>query len=514
MHRSRLHQRISKIVDSDNPDAFHSLREFISHLEAQNDLRRIQTRVDPQFEITEICHRTLKLGGPALLFENPSRGQGIPLLGNLFGSPARVAGAIGLKQTEELRDFGQQLAFLTNPELPTGLDDAMGKFPKFRRLGHINPRETSQPPCREEVIEKQDIDLATLPVQTCWPEDAGPLITFGLVITKGPLKTRQNIGIYRQQVIDKNRVIMRWLQHRGGALDFREWKKEHPGKRFPVIVAIGADPATTLAAVSPIPDTLSEFQFAGLLRGAKTRVTPGLLHPELMVPATSEIVLEGYIEPDEMLDEGPFGDHTGYYNSVEKFPVFTIEKMTHRHQPIYQGTYMGRPPQDEPSVLATALNEMFIPLLQAQFPEIVDFYLPPEGCSYRVAVVSIQKRYPGHARRVMFGIWSFLRQFTYTKFIIITDEDIDIRDWKEVIWAMTTRIDPARDTMIIDNTPVDYLDFASPVSGLGSKIGFDATHKWQAESSRRWGRPIEMTKTVKQRVDAMWDELNIEPDKK
>lgn len=509
MIKDRLHQRISKWVDTDKPDACHSLREYISVLEANHDLRRIQTPVDPHLEITEICHRTLKQNGPALLFEHPSRGQNIPLLGNLFGSPARVAGAIGLKKTSELREFGQQLAFLTSPELPTGIGDAAGKLSKFRQLANVNPREIAQPPCREVIIEKDEIDLAKLPIQTCWPEDAGPLISFGLVITKGPQKPRQNIGIYRQQVIGKNRVIMRWLHHRGGAIDFHEWTKAHPGERFPVIVAIGADPATTLAAVSPIPDTLSEFQFAGLLRGAKTRVTPGLLHPDLMVPATAEIVLEGYIEPDERVDEGPFGDHTGYYNSVEKFPVFTIEKMSHRHQPIYQGTYMGRPPEDEPSVLAAALNEIFIPLLQAQFPEIIDFYLPPEGCSYRVAVVSIEKRYPGHARRVMFGVWSFLRQFTYTKFVIVTDDDIDIRNWNEVIWAMTTRMDPARDSMMVENTPVDYLDFASPVSGLGSKLGFDATHKWPAESSRHWGRPIQMTQSVKQRVDDIWNELNI-----
>ncbi len=507
--KSRIHRRISKIMDSDDPAAFHSMRDFMRHLETQNDLRRIQAEVSPELEITEICHRTLKQNGPALLFENPSRGDNIPLLGNLFGSPARVAGAIGLKRVSEMRKFGQQLAFLSNPELPAGLDDTVSKLSKFRRLSYVNPREIDRPACREVVIEKQDIDLETLPIQTCWPDDAGPLITFGLVISKGPQKERQNIGIYRQQVIGKNRVIMRWLQHRGGAIDFREWCKAHPGERFPVIVAIGADPATTLAAVSPIPDTISEFQFAGLLRGAKTRVTPGLLHPHLMVPASAEIVLEGYIEPDELVEEGPFGDHTGYYNSVEKFPVFTIEKMTHRQQCIYQGTYMGRPPEDEPSVLASALNEMFIPLLQAQFPEITDFYLPPEACSYRIAVISIQKRYPGHARRVMFGIWSFLRQFTYTKFVIITDEDIDIRNWKEVIWAMSTRMDPARDTLMVDNTPVDYLDFASPVSGLGSKLGFDATHKWKAETSRQWGRPISMTKSVKQRIDSLWNELNI-----
>jgi len=505
----RLHRRISKLVDSDKPGALHSLRAFIRLLENEKDLRRIQAEISPKFEITEVCHRTLKQGGPALLFEKTGKHQSIPLLGNLFGSSSRVCNAIGLKQPHELRDFGRQLAFLSQPQMPDGLADAAQKIGRFRRLAHVNPREISNPPCREVILDKQQIDLSNLPIQTCWPEDAGPLITFGLVITKGPNNARQNIGIYRQQVIGKNRVIMRWLRHRGGAIDFREWTRKHPGERFPVIVAIGADPATTLAAVSPIPDTLSEFQFAGLLRGAKTRVTPGLLHPELMVPASSEIVLEGYIEPDEMVDEGPFGDHTGYYNSVEKFPVFTIEKMSHRDRPIYHGTYMGRPPEDEPSVMATALNEMFIPLIQAQFPEIVDFFLPPEACSYRVAVVSIQKSYPGHARRIMLAIWSFLRQFTYTKFVIVTDEHIDIRNWNEVIWAMTTCVDPARDSLIIDNTPVDYLDFASPVSGLGSKLGIDATHKWPEETSRHWGRPITMSSSVKQRIDQIWDELRI-----
>jgi len=505
----RLQQHISRMVDSDNPAAHHSMREFIASLETSNDLRRIQAELDPRLEITEICHRTLKKNGPALLFENPKGGHGIPLLGNLFGSPDRIATAMGLKHVSELRGFGQQLAFLTQPQLPDGLGDSIDKLKQFQRLANVNPRQILRPSCREVIVEKQDIDLEDLPIQTCWPEDAGPLITFGLVITRGPEKSRQNIGIYRQQVIGKNQVIMRWLRHRGGAIDFQEWRRKHPGERFPVIVAIGADPATTLAAVSPIPDTLSEFQFAGLLRGAKTRVTPGLLHPELMVPASAEIVLEGYIEPHEFLDEGPFGDHTGYYNSVEKFPVFTIEKMSHRDRPIYHGTYMGRPPEDEPSVLASALNELFIPLLQAQFPEIIDFYLPPEGCSYRIAAVSIRKNYPGHARRIMLAIWSFLRQFTYTKFVIVTDEDIDVRNWNEVIWAMTTCMDPARDTMIIDNTPVDYLDFASPVSGLGSKLGFDATSKWPEESSRQWGRPIRMTNSVKRRIDAIWDELNI-----
>ncbi len=500
-----LRRGLSRLLDSANPNAFHSLRDFIAWLEAGRHLRRIETKIDPRFEITEVCHRTLKKGGPALLFEHPK----MPILGNLFGTTSRVAAAIGLKEISDLRRFGEQLAFLSAPDLPTGFGDALDKLPRFGQLKHVNPRQIESAPCREVVINKGDIDLTNLPIPTCWPEDAGPLITFGLVITKGPQKQRQNIGIYRQQVIGKNRVIMRWLAHRGGATDFREWQKAYPGQRFPVVVAIGADPATTLAAVSPIPDTLSEFQFAGLLRGAKTRVTTSLLHPELLVPATAEIILEGYIEPDELVEEGPFGDHTGYYNSIENFPVFTIEKITHRDKPIYHSSYMGRPPEDEPSVLAMALNELFVPLIQAQFPEIIDFYLPPEGCSYRVAVVSIEKAYPGHARRVMFGIWSFLRQFTYTKFVIVTDDDIDVRNWQEVIWAMTTRVDPARDTLIVDNTPVDYLDFASPKSGLGSKLGIDATHKWPAETTRQWGRQIQMSKAVHRRIDSIWDELNL-----
>jgi 4-hydroxy-3-polyprenylbenzoate decarboxylase len=419
-----------------------------------------------------------------------------------------VAATIGLKNAKALRRFGEQLAFLKTPAIPGNFADALSKLPKFGRLAHVNPRKVDEPPCQEVVIEGADVDLSMLPIQTCWPEDAGKLISFGLVITKGPHKERHNIGIYRQQVIGRNRLIMRWLHHRGGAIDFADFKAANPGQRFPVAVAIGADPATTLAAVTPIPDTISEFQFAGLLRGAKTRIAQCLTH-DLVVPATAEIVLEGYIEPDEMVDEGPFGDHTGYYNSVEKFPVFTVERITHRNQPVYQATYMGKPPEDEPSILAASLNEMFIPLLQDQFPEIVDFYLPPEGCSYRVAVVSIKKSYKGHAQRIMFGIWSYLRQFTYTKFVIVTDDDIDVRSWKQVIWAMTTRMDPARDTTIVDNTPVDYLDFASPVSGLGSKIGFDATTKWPGETDRQWGRPIAMTNDVKNRVNKMCAELGI-----
>ena len=487
---------------------FHSQRQFLRFLETKGDLKRIQTPVSPAFEMTEICHRTIRQAGPALLFENPTEGS-FPVVGNLYGTEQRVAATIGLKDAKELREFGKQLAFLKSPDLPNNVGDAIGKLRDFRKLAHVNPIDVENPSCQEVIIEKDDVDLSMLPIQTCWPDDAGKLLTFGLVVTKGPHKERHNIGIYRQQVIGRNRLIMRWLHHRGGAIDFAEFKASRPGERFPVAVAIGADPATTLAAVTPLPDTLSEFQFAGLLRGAKTRIARCLAH-DLIVPATSEIVLEGFIEPDEMLDEGPFGDHTGYYNSVEKFPVFTVERITHRTEPVYQATYMGKPPDDEPSVLSACLNEMFIPLLQEQFPEIVDFYLPPEGCSYRVAVVSIKKAYKGHAQRIMFGIWSYLRQFTYTKMVIVTDDDIDVRSWKQVIWAMTTRMDPARDTTIVDSTPVDYLDFASPTSGLGSKIGIDATTKWPGETDRQWGRPIKMSSDVKSRVSKLWAELGID----
>ena len=369
------------------------------------------------------------------------------------------------------------------------------------------PKVRRDPPCQEIVLEGDAVDLGKLPVQTCWPDDVAPLITWGLVITRGPEKTRQNLGIYRMQVIGRNRVIMRWLAHRGGALDFRDFQRAHPGEPFPVAVALGADPATILGAVTPVPDTLSEYAFAGLLRGSRTEVTR-CLGSDLQVPASAEIILEGYIHPDDTAPEGPFGDHTGYYNEVDTFPVFTIDRITHRPEPIYHSTYTGRPP-DEPAVLGVALNEVFVPILQKQFPEIADFYLPPEGCSYRLAVVSMKKQYPGHAKRVMLGVWSFLRQFMYTKFVIVTDDDVNVRDWKDVIWAMTTRMDPARDTVIIENTPIDYLDFASPVSGLGSKIGFDATNKWKGETSREWGRPIRMTEAVKRRVDELWPALGI-----
>ena len=502
-----IRERLTTLVEEDRP-IFHSQREFLQYLEKRGDLKRVKVPVSPAFEMTEICHRVIKKGGPALLFENPTDGA-MPVVGNLFGTEQRVAASIGLDNATALRRFGEQLAFLKTPAMPSDLADAVNKLPKFRSLAHVNPRIIDKPPCQEVVIEGDNVDLSAFPIQTCWPDDAGKLITFGLVVTKGPHKERHNIGIYRQQVIGRNRLIMRWLHHRGGAIDFAEFKATRPGERFPVAVAIGADPATTLAAVAPLPDTLSEFQFAGLLRGAKTRIATCLSH-DLIVPATAEIILEGFIEPDEMLDEGPFGDHTGYYNSVEKFPVFTVERITHRAQPVYQATYMGKPPEDEPSILAASLNEMFIPLLQGQFPEIVDFYLPPEACSYRVAVVSIRKNYKGHARQIMLGIWSYLRQFTYTKIVIVTDDDIDVRSWKQVLWAMTTRMDPARDTTIVENTPVDYLDFASPTSGLGSKIGFDATTKWPGETDRQWGRPIIMTSDVKNRVDKLWAELGID----
>ena len=485
------------------------LRDFIQQLEQQGELKRIQTEVDPCLEITEICDRTLRAGGPALLFENP-KGCDIPVLANLFGTPKRVAMGMGEESVEALREVGKTLAALKEPEPPKGMKDAWEKLPVFKQVLNMSPKVVKSAACQQIVIEGDDVDLGKLPIQTCWPGDAGPLITWALVVTRGPNKERQNLGIYRQQVIAKNKVIMRWLAHRGGALDFRDWCEAHPGESFPVAVALGADPATILGAVTPVPDSLSEYAFAGLLRGSKTDVIK-CIGSDLQVPASAEFVLEGVIHPDEMADEGPFGDHTGYYNEVERFPVFTIERITHRKQPVYHSTYTGRPP-DEPAVLGVALNEVFVPILQKQFPEIVDFYLPPEGCSYRMACVSIKKQYAGHAKRVMFGVWSFLRQFMYTKFVIVVDHDINVRDWQDVIWAMTTRMDPSRDTTLIENTPIDYLDFASPVSGLGSKAGFDATSKWPGESSREWGTPIEMTADVKARIDSIWSELNIIPD--
>lgn len=485
---------------------FKDLRDFIALLEERGELKRISHPVDCNLEITEICDRTLRAGGPALLFENVI-GHDIPVLGNLFGTPERVALGMGQENVSALREVGELLAFLKEPEPPKGMKDAWDKMPIFKQVLNMSPKVVKKAPCQQVVIEGDEIDLNTIPIQTCWPGDAGPLITWPLVITRGPHKERQNLGIYRMQLIGKNKLIMRWLSHRGGALDFREWQQQHPGENFPVTIALGADPATILGAVTPVPDTLSEYAFAGLLRGSKTEVVKSLGN-DLQAPASAEFILEGYIAPDEMADEGPFGDHTGYYNEVDKFPVFTVNKITHRKDPIYHSTYTGRPP-DEPAILGLALNEVFIPLLKKQFPEIVDFYLPPEGCSYRMAVVTMKKQYPGHAKRVMMGVWSFLRQFMYTKFVIVTDDDVNARDWHDVIWAITTRVDPSRDTLLIDNTPIDYLDFASPVSGLGSKMGIDATNKWPGETTREWGEPIEMTQSVKDKIDNIWEKLGI-----
>ncbi len=485
---------------------YRDLREFIQQLEAQGELKRITTAVDPKLEMTEIADRVLRAEGPALLFENP-KGSSTPVLANLFGTPRRVALGMGQESVEALREVGRLLAYLKEPEPPKGFRDAFEKWPVLKNVLNMSPKVRRNAPCQEVVLEGDQVDLSQWPIQTCWPGDAGPLITWGLTVTRGPDKERQNLGIYRQQVIGRNRVIMRWLAHRGGALDFRDWQKKHPGQPFPIAVVLGADPATILGAVTPVPDTLSEYAFAGLLRGGKTEVTK-CVGSDLQVPAYAEIVLEGHLHPDDMAEEGPFGDHTGYYNEVDRFPVFTIDRITHRTNPIYHSTYTGKPP-DEPAVLGVALNEVFVPILQKQFPEIVDFYLPPEGCSYRMAIISIGKQYPGNAKRVMLGIWSFLRQFMYTKFVVVTDEDVNIRDWKEVIWAITTRMDPSRDTTLIDHTPIDYLDFASPVSGLGSKMGLDATSKWKGETTREWGRPIEQDPAIKARIDALWQDLGL-----
>ena len=490
---------------------YKDLRDFIAQLEKLGELKRVGVEVDPRLEMTEICDRVLRAGGPAILFEKP-KGHSIPVLGNLFGTARRVALGMGQESVVALRQVGELLAYLKEPEPPKGLRDAWEKLPVLKQVLNMAPKELSSAPCQEIVREGKDVDLSRLPIQTCWPGDVAPLITWGLTVTRGPQgladsRARQNLGIYRQQVSASNKVIMRWLAHRGGALDFRDHCEKNPGQPFPVAVAIGADPATLLGAVTPVPDSLSEYQFAGLLRGSKTELV-NCIGSDLQVPASSEIVLEGVIHPSETAVEGPYGDHTGYYNEQASFPVFTIERMTMRSNPIYHSTYTGKPP-DEPAMLGVALNEVFVPLLRKQFPEITDFYLPPEGCSYRLAVVSMKKQYPGHARRVMFGIWSFLRQFMYTKFIVVVDDDIDIREWKEVVWALTTRVDPARDTLIAEGTPIDYLDFAAPVAGLGSKMGIDATNKWPGETGREWGRPIAMDEDVKRRVDAIWQNLGL-----
>ena len=484
---------------------YKDLRDFIAQLEALGELKRISHPVDPNLQMTEIADRVLRAEGPALLFENPI-GYDMPVLANLFGTPRRVALGMGQKDVSALRDLGELLAFLKEPKPPKGFKELLDNLPTWKRVLDMGPKTLKKAPCQEVVLTGDEVDLSKIPVQTCWPGDAGPLVTWPLVITQN-LDGRTNLGIYRQQVIGKNRLIMRWLSHRGGALDFQAFQKANPGQPFPVAVALGADPATILGAVTPVPDTLSEYAFAGLLRGSRTELV-NCQSIDMQVPASAEIVLEGYIYPDDMAPEGPFGDHTGYYNEVDEFPVFTVERITHRQDPIYHSTYTGRPP-DEPAILGVALNEVFVPLLIKQFPEIVDFYLPPEGCSYRLAVVTIKKQYPGHAKRVMMGVWSFLRQFMYTKFVIICDDDINARDWKDVIWAITTRSDASRDLTIVDNTPIDYLDFASPVAGLGGKLGIDATNKWPGETDREWGEPIVMSDLVKSQVDEMWDELGL-----
>ncbi|EWH09259.1 3-octaprenyl-4-hydroxybenzoate carboxy-lyase [Catenovulum agarivorans DS-2] len=486
---------------------YKDLRDFIAQLEKKGLLKRIHYPVSTHLEMTEISDRVLRAGGPALLFENPV-GFDMPVLANLFGTPERVALGMGQESVDALREVGKLLAMLKEPEPPKGFKDALSKLPVYKQVLNMSTKIIKKPACQQVVLTGDDVDLTKLPIQHCWPGDVAPLITWGLTVTKGPNKKRQNLGIYRQQLLGKNKVIMRWLSHRGGALDFLEWQREHPNEPFPVSVALGADPATILGAVTPVPDTLSEYAFAGLLRGNNSEVAECLSN-DLQVPASAEIVLEGYLQPGEMAEEGPYGDHTGYYNETDMFPVFTVTHITMRKQPIYHSTYTGRPP-DEPAVLGVALNEVFVPILQKQFPEIVDFYLPPEGCSYRLAVVTINKQYPGHAKRVMLGIWSFLRQFMYTKFVIVCDHDVNARDWQDVIWAITTRMDPSRDTTLIDNTPIDYLDFASPVSGLGSKMGLDATNKWPGETDREWGTQIEMDQAVKDKVDEIWSELGLD----
>ena len=482
----------------------------MSQLEAQGELKRITYPVSPHLEMTEIGDRVLKAGGPALLFTQPQAGDkryDIPVLANLFGTPKRVAMGMGANDVLALRDIGQTLAYLKEPEPPKGFRDAWDKLPLLKQVLSMAPKEVRKAPCQEIVWEGDEVDLSRLPIQHCWPGDVAPLITWGLTVTRGPHKKRQNLGIYRQQVIGRNRVIMRWLAHRGGALDYREFRAANPDKPYPVAVVLGCDPATILGAVTPVPDTLSEYQFAGLLRGSRTELVK-CIGSDLQVPASAEIVLEGHLHPNDMAMEGPYGDHTGYYNEQDSFPVFTIDRITMRENPVYHSTYTGKPP-DEPAILGVALNEVFVPILQKQFPEIVDFYLPPEGCSYRMAVISIKKQYPGHAKRVMMGCWSFLRQFMYTKFIVVVDDDVNTRDWKEVIWAITTRMDPVRDTTLIENTPIDYLDFASPVSGLGGKMGLDATNKLPGETNREWGTPIIMSAEILKRIDSIWQELGL-----
>lgn len=487
------------------------LREFIQQLETKGLLKRISQPISPHLEVTEIADRVLRQQGPALLFENMIQNNGTryshKLLTNLFGTTERVAMGMGAHSLADLREVGRTLAFLKEPDAPKNLQEAFGHFPLLKALWDMSPKIVKKAPCQQIVLEGDEIDLTTLPIQHCWPEDIAPLITWGLTVTKGPHKKRQNLGIYRQQLLNKKQLIMRWLSHRGGALDFQAHKQAYPNTPYPVSVVLGCDPATILGAVTPVPDSLSEYQFAGLLRGGRTELVK-CIGNDLHVPARAEIVLEGTIHPQETALEGPYGDHTGYYNEQDHFPVFTVERITMRENAIYHSTYTGKPP-DEPATLGVALNEVFIPLLQKQFPEIVDFYLPPEGCSYRMALVSIKKQYAGHAKRVMMGCWSYLRQFMYTKFIVIVDEDINVRDWQEVIWAITTRMDPVRDTTLMDHTPIDYLDFASPISGLGGKMGLDATNKWQGETQREWGRIIQRDPKIVAHIDEIWDTLDL-----
>jgi 4-hydroxy-3-polyprenylbenzoate decarboxylase len=486
---------------------YSDLRDFITQLELRGLLKRINYPVSPYLEMTAVSDRVLRAGGPALLFTRTPNNE-MPVLTNLFGTVERVAMGMGEETVAALREVGKLLAALKEPDPPKGFKDAFSKLPLLKQALNMAPKYVNGAECQTHVWEKNEVDLTRLPIQTCWPGDVAPLITWGLVTTKGPQKTRENMGIYRQQLLSKNKLIMRWLSHRGGALDYQAWQQIYPEERFPVAVTLGADPATLLAAVTPVPDTLSEYAFAGLLRGQRTRLTR-CISSELHVPASAEIILEGYLEPGMEAPEGPYGDHTGYYNEVQSFPVFTVERITHRDKPIYHSTYTGRPP-DEPAILGVALNEVFIPLLQKQFPEIVDFYLPPEGCSYRLAIVTMKKQYPGHAKRIMMAVWSFLRQFMYTKFVIVCDDDVDARNWHDVVWAMTTRMDPSRDTVIIENTPIDYLDFASPVSGLGSKMGMDATSKWAGETQREWGKPIIMDEKILNKVNGYWPSLGLE----
>lgn len=490
---------------------YKDLREFINILEDQHDLKKISLPIDPNLEMTEISHRTLQFGGPALFFENP-KGYSIPVLCNLFGTSHRIALGMGKKNITHLREIGKLLAFLKEPTMPTGLKDFINKMPHFRHILHMPIKRLKKAPCQEKIIDCQNIDITRIPIMRCWPKDISPLITWGVTITRNINNKRHNLGVYRQQVLSKNEIIIRWLSHRGGASDFREWCKNTSEKKFPIAIALGADPATLLGAVIPIPNTLSEYAFSGLLRGYKTEIIK-CISCDLDIPAHSEIILEGYLEREKTSKEGPFGDHTGYYNTTDQFPTCTITHITHRKNPIYHSTYTGRPP-DEPAIIGMTINEIFIPIIQKQFPEIIDFYLPPEGCSYRLAIVTINKQYVGHAKRIIFGIWSFLPQFMYTKFIIICDDDINARNWNDVIWAITTRTDPARDITIIKNTPIDYLDFSSPISGLGGKMGIDATNKWPGETNRKWGLSIKMNDVTKNYIDTIWNQLNIMNNKK